>query len=151
MRIIIIFSLLFISNHINAEILKPNPKLLPEEVISIQLSALKNNDTPYLNAGIEQTWEFAHPSNKIYTGPLNKFINMMNSDNYVVMINHLEHSIIKIKESDQISFFLVELIGISGQKFGFQWVVEKVIDDGNYKNCWMTVSVSQPILLSKEI
>ena len=32
---------------------------------------MKNND-PYLNAGIEQTWEFAHPSNRAYTGPLQK-------------------------------------------------------------------------------
>ena len=47
------------------------------------------------------------------------------------------------------SFFFVELIDNNGIKLGFQWVVEKVLDEGKYKNCWMTSSVSQPIILSK--
>ena len=45
-------------------LLKPNTKLKPVDVLKIQLEALKNNNIPYKNAGIEQTWEFAHPDNK---------------------------------------------------------------------------------------
>ena len=70
MKVLIILFAIFISDIAFAELLKPNPALTPIEVISIQLNALKDNNSPYLNAGVSQTWEFAHPSNRKYTGPL---------------------------------------------------------------------------------
>ena len=76
-----------------AEILKPTPLFSAKEVISIQLKALENNNSPYENAGIEQTWEFAHPSNRQFTGPLDNFVSMILSS-YSMMLNHLEHKII---------------------------------------------------------
>ena len=55
-----------------------------------------NNDIPNKNSGIEQTWEFAHPLNKKYTGPLPKFINLLNSESYKMLLNHMENEIIEI-------------------------------------------------------
>ena len=69
--------IIFFSITSKAEILKPSSLITPKEVSSIQLIALQNNNSPYKNAGIQQTWEFAHPSNRQYTGPLEKFILMM--------------------------------------------------------------------------
>tara|TARA_Y100001970_G_scaffold290897_1_gene426168 strand:+ start:2507 stop:2965 length:459 start_codon:yes stop_codon:yes gene_type:complete len=130
-------------------ILKPNPKIKPEEVILIQLSALQNNNIPYDNAGIEQTWEFAHPSNKEFTGPLSNFTNMMYSKQYSIILNHKNHKIINVKNDDEISFFFVEITDFSGNRFGFQWTVKKVVEDGILKNCWMTIGVSQPMPIAK--
>ena len=65
-----------------ADLIKPNSKLKPIEVLLIQLNSLKNNNVPYKDAGIEQTWEFAHPKNKRITGPLDKFKKMIYSKNY---------------------------------------------------------------------
>ena len=59
--------------------------------------------------------------------------------------------IIFVKDYDKQTFFFVELIDNKGVKVGFKWIVEKVLDEGEYKNCWMTTSVSQPMLLSKSI
>ena len=70
------FSLIIISllNSISlkAEIEIPKNSILPVEVIKIQLTGLMNNDKKFKDSGIEQTWNFAHPSNKKYTeeGPL---------------------------------------------------------------------------------
>ena len=83
MKVLIIFFAIFISDIVFAELLKPNPALKPIEVISIQLNALKDNHNPYLNAGVAQTWEFAHPSNRKYTGPLESFVKMMNAPCYI--------------------------------------------------------------------
>ena len=47
MRIILLLCLLLISNQILAELLKSSPNLQPQEVVFIQLEALKNNNTPY--------------------------------------------------------------------------------------------------------
>ena len=54
--------IILVSTSLLAEIKKPSPDIKPEDVIKIQLSSLMKNNEPYLNAGIEQTWEFAHPS-----------------------------------------------------------------------------------------
>ena len=149
MRILFIFTILiFVCNFSLANIIKPNPDINPKEVIEIQLNALKSNDNPFINAGIEQTWEFAHPFNRQYTGPLKKFIKMMYSPAYSKMINHQDFNIIFVSNKDDISYYFIELIDKSGDEYGFQWTVQKVLIDGEYKNCWMTIGVSQPILLS---
>lgn len=151
MKVLILLFTIFISDIAFAELLKPNPTLKPKEVISIQLNALKDNNNSYLNSGIAQTWEFAHPSNKELTGPLSKFILMMNSPSYSLMLNHFKHKIYFVKKNDNTSYFFVELIDNKFVKYGFQWIVKKVIDDGIYKNCWMTISVSRPMKLSESI
>ena len=145
--ITIIFFLYIIP--LKAELLKPNPSIKPEEVISIQLLALQNNSVPFNNAGITQTWEFAHPSNRQYTGPLEKFILMMYSPSYIIMLEHQFHKIIPVSQENDIAFFFIELTDKPGNKFGFQWTLQKVLTKGNYKNCWMTFGVSQPIPLAK--
>ena len=56
--------------------------------MKIQLDGLKKNDKAYKDNGIEQTWEFAHPSNKIFTGPLDRFKKMIKGDSYKMLLNH---------------------------------------------------------------
>ena len=73
-KIILYLFLLTLSNTLYADMIKPDPSISPKEVISIQLIALQNNDLPFNDAGIEQTWEFAHPDNRAFTGPLDNFI-----------------------------------------------------------------------------
>ena len=151
MRLILIFLILLLSKITLAELIKPSPALLPENVVSIQLTALQKNNIPYKDAGIKQTWEFAHPDNRIFTGPLPRFVSMMHTPEYSIMLDHKDHNIIFVKDYDIQTFFFVELIDTNGVKVGFKWIVEKVLDEGEYKNCWMTSSVSQPMLLSKSI
>lgn len=144
---------IFISFLINfsalADLINPNPKINPETVIRIQLEALMENNTPYENAGIVQTWEFAHPQNRLFTGPLSNFILMMNSDSYSLMLNHSEHKIIPVSNFDNTANYFVELNDSLGNKFGFTWTVKKVLADGDLKDCWMTSGVSKPLPLAK--
>ena len=58
------------TNNVRADLVKPNNGIEPYQVVKIQLKGLMNNDNPYKDVGIEQTWEFAHPNNQKYTGPL---------------------------------------------------------------------------------
>ena len=90
MRIFLTLFILFFSKISLAEFIKPHPDFLPEEVVSIQLTALQKNNIPFKNAGIEQTWKFAHPNNRKFTGPLSKFKSMMNTPSYSIMLNHIE-------------------------------------------------------------
>ena len=78
-----------------ADLVKPNNEIKPYQVVKIQLTGLMNNDIPNKNSGIEQTWEFAHPSNKKYTGPLSKFVNLLKSESYNMLLNHLQQEVYK--------------------------------------------------------
>jgi len=143
----ITFIILF-STSLLAELLKPTPEINPEEVVKIQLSSLMNNNDPYLNAGIEQTWEFAHPSNRAFTGPIQRFTQMMYAPSYAVMLDHKKHEIIEVKLDKNIAYFFIELTSIDGKMFGFKWTLEKVKEEGGFKDCWMTTAVSTPMPLS---
>ena len=149
MRIIstIIFIILF-STSLLAELQKPTPDIAPKDVVKIQLSSLMNNNQPYLNAGIEQTWEFAHPSNRAFTGPIQRFTKMMYAPSYAVMLNHKKHDILEVRLEDNAAYFFIELTALDGKIFGFKWTLEKVNEEGVFKDCWMTTAVSAPMPLS---
>tara|TARA_Y100001936_G_C15584858_1_gene413961 strand:+ start:25 stop:483 length:459 start_codon:yes stop_codon:yes gene_type:complete len=133
----------------NAELLKPEPSIKPSEVISIQLTALQTNSTPFENAGIAQTWEFAHPNNKEYTGPFKNFTKMMYSSSYQIMLDHQSHNITLVAEEEDMAFFFIELTDRIGNEYGFQWTLQKVLTDGQFYDCWMTIGVSRPISLAQ--
>jgi len=143
----ITFIILF-STSLLAELKKPTPDIKPEDVIKIQLSSLMKNNEPYLNAGIEQTWEFAHPSNRAFTGPIQRFTQMMYAPSYAVMLDHKKHDILEVKVDKNIAYFFIELTSIDGKIFGFRWTLQKVKEVGAFKDCWMTTSVSTPMPLS---
>ena len=95
----LIFFFLFFTSIASADLIKPNSNLEPFDVLMIQLNSLKNNNNPYKDAGIEQTWEFAHPVNKASTGPLERFKKMIYSDNYKILIRHENNKTIILKET----------------------------------------------------
>ena len=148
-KILYIIMFFLISLSINAEMIKPDPTISSKDVISIQLKALQINNSPFEDAGIEQTWEFAHPNNRKFTGPLNNFIRMIKNPSYSMMIDHIDHKIIPVEEKETTSYYFVELTDVNGKKYGFEWTVEKVSEDGEFKDCWMTVGVSRPMPISQ--
>ncbi len=108
-KIIILFFLF--TNISIADLIKPNSTLKPLDVLEIQLNSLKNNNNPYKDAGIEQTWEFAHPSNKKYTGPLPRFIKLLQSEEYKMLLNNLENEIVEVFNPNNRYCFEVTILG----------------------------------------
>ena len=134
-----------------AELIKPNIEIKPDQVVQIQLNGLMKNDEPNLDNGIKQTWEFAHPSNKKYTGPLPRFINLLKSESYKMLINHLDSEIIEVFKSSNQYGFEITILGNDKKYYKFQWVVEKYYDEGPLKDCWLTTTVSNPVSLGSSI
>ena len=153
MKIVIKVLLLLLMNisFSNAELLKPNNSISPKEVVSIQLTGLKDNDRGYKDSGIEQTWNFAHPNNKKVTGPLDNFKRMIKGDSYHMMINHLSHKIIQLGSNDKWAQFEVIILDKNKIYHKFNWQVEKYTLDGALKDCWLTTMVSNPISLGSSI
>ena len=134
-----------------AELIKPSIEIEPAKVVNIQLSGLMKNDNPSKNHGIKQTWEFAHPANKKYTGPLPKFINLLQSESYKMLLNHLDNEITEVFKSINRYGFEVTILALDKKYYKFQWVVEKYYEDGPLKDCWLTTSDSNPISLGSSI
>ena len=147
----LIFFLSFFTNISSADLIKPNSNLKPYDVLMIQLNSLKNNNNPYKDAGIEQTWEFAHPNNKAATGPLERFKQMIYSDNYKILISHENNKSIVLKESPNKFVYKVYVLSKDKKKYYYIWQIEKVIKEGELKNCWLTTGVSDPIYLGETI
>ena len=115
----------------------PNPRLQPEDVVEIVLDALAKNDTPYANAGIETTFNFASPSNKAVTGPLDRFITMVKGPVYSVMVDHKSHVLSEVVITNNRAYQWVRLITASGATvhFGFRLGLQS---EGKYKGMWLT-------------
>ena len=76
-KYIIIIIFLNLTNFLYAESIQPANNLTAYDVVKIQLNALKKNDKLKKNDGIKQTWIFAHPENKKFTGPYERFEKMI--------------------------------------------------------------------------
>ena len=148
-KLIVIFFLF--TNISSADLIKPNSNLKPFDVLMIQLNSLKNNNSPYKDAGIEQTWEFAHPVNKASTGPLKRFKQMIYGESYKILISHENTKTIILKESSDEFVFKVYVLSKDKKKYYYIWQIEKVKREGKLKNCWMTTGVSDPIYLGEVI
>ena len=101
-KIYLFIILIFFSNKLNSEIINPNEKLLPYDVVKIQLEALKNNNKN--DEGIKQTWLFAHPDNKKITGPYERFRIMIYGAQYRPLLNHNSKSFIR-----SCNFFIIRM------------------------------------------
>ena len=146
-----IFLFFIFTNIANAELIKPNISLKPFDVLMIQLESLKDNNKPYKDAGIEQAWEFAHPINKKSTGPLEKFKKMIYSDSYKILISHENNKSIVLKKSQNKLIYKVYVLSKDKKKYYYIWKIEKVNQQGKFKDCWMTTAVSEPIYLGEII
>ena len=134
-----------------ANLVKPNNEIEPIQVVKIQLRGLKNNNELYKDSGIEQTWEFAHPKNKNVTGPIEKFKVMLKGDSYSMLLNHIEHKVEQISDSENTASFEVTVLDDKKRYYKFKWIVEKYVKDGPLKDCWLTTVVSQPVSLGSSI
>ena len=139
----ILIILLNFTNFLYADIVKPTKNLTAYDVIKIQLNALKKNDEPNKNSGIKQTWVFAHPENKKFTGPYKRFEKMLLGNQYNALINHESHKIKLIMNSKNKYIYNVELISKEKKMYVYEWHLEKSTT-AECNNCWFTTIVSPP-------
>ena len=109
------------------------------------------NDNPKMDSGIEQTWEFAHPENQKYTGPLENFKKMLKGDSYSMLIDHLDHEVAEVYNNDKLATFEVTVLDKDKKYYKFKWQVEKYLGEGPLNNCWLTTAVSQPVSTGSSI
>ena len=119
---------------------EPDPSLSPQDVVSIQIEALRNNDTPYENRGIEVTFNFASPTNKRMTGPIERFELMVRNPIYGPMINHRTAKYENLMIEGEIAQLDVILTSKDGEYLGYRFTLSRQ-HDNRYEGSWMTDAV----------
>ena len=76
---------------------------------------------------------------------------MIYSKSYEILISHENSEIIILKETENISLYKVIILSKDKKKYYYIWQIEKVVEDGNLKDCWMTTGVSNPEFLGDTI
>ena len=122
------------ANPFLSESLVPTPEFTPQEVVEIQLEALRNNDAA--DNGIAVVYRFASPTNRAQTGPLLRFANMIKRGPYALMLNY-----------ESLEFDEAEIVGNQArvrvvlvnqyQKLGYFFILTRQTE-APYKDCWMT-------------
>jgi hypothetical protein len=118
----------------------PNQNLSPAEVVRIQIRALGQNDIPHENAGIEIAFRFASPRNKLITGPLPRFIQLVSNPVYRPMLNHRQARYGPLQIEGANATQPVILTASDGQRVGYLFTLSRQ-DGGTCDRCWMTDGV----------
>ena len=116
----------------------PEPELKPNDVVRLQLLAMQQNDDS--NFGIEVTFRFASPSNKIQTGPLKRFIRLVRNPSYRPLLNHINATFLELNIEEDFAVQDVIITTSNGKRIGYRFRLS--IQKGTlYPGCWMTDSV----------
>ena len=117
----------------------PEPELKPNDVVRLQLLAMQQNDDS--DFGIEVTFRFASPSNKIQTGPLKRFIRLVRNPSYLPLLNHTNATFLELTVEEDFAVQEVVITTSNGERIGYRFRLS--IQKGPlYPGCWMTDSVT---------
>jgi len=127
---------------IPAQVELPQPTIgqLPGDVVRIVIEALAQNDNPFANAGIATTFAFASPANKVNTGPLLKFTQMVRTPAYGIMIDHVEHEFSEVVLMGVQAYQMVKVRALNGAEAVFAFRLSQQ-QDGEFDGMWMTDAV----------
>ena len=119
------------------EATSPSPELGPGEVVRIQLEALRGNDET--NEGIAIAYRFASPRNKASTGPLPRFIRMIEAGPYRLMLEYTHASYAPARVEGARAVQRVTLVG-SQEIRTYDFLLERQTGPP-CEGCWMTEAV----------
>jgi len=119
---------------------QPSSVLQPGEVVKIVIEALAINDQPFPDAGIETTFNFASPTNKAHTGPLERFTELVKGPVFGKMINHRDSTLSEVVLEGNKAVRLVQIIGENNETlfFAFRLGLQQ---EGEFAGMWLTEAV----------
>lgn len=123
---------------------QPHPELSPSDVIRIQLEALQFNDEQ--DTGVETAFQFASPGNRVYTGPLSRFKQIVRNPAYNIMLNHRMAYYEKVAVTGDIAQQRVRIVGKDNQMVIYTFILSRQRGD-RFDGCWMTDIVSVDAIL----
>lgn len=120
---------------------EPDPRLAPAEVVRIQLEALRANAELPDNGGIRLAFRFASPGNRASTGPVERFISVVQQPPYAPMLNHREARLgQRVQEGDRVAQ-QVTLTTLDFRTVSYVFVLRHETLERCASGCWVTDAV----------
>lgn len=138
----------------------PNVDLSPTRVVNIQMTALGQNGKWGDDQGIAVAFRFASPSNRRVTGPLERFVKLLENPVYSAMLDHksVEIGAARTNATGDVAQVPVVVNGLEDERVGFMFTlslqqplngetdegagVQEGVPEVSCE-CWMTDSVSR--------
>ena len=129
------------ANHSESPALRtpvPSPSLTARDVVTIQLDALRRNDEPYDDAGIETVFRFASEGNQRSTGPLKRFAGLVRNPLYAPLLYHRRADLGETHTlGDEVAWMNVRVVAYNDQPHIYEFMLSRDPDT----SCWRTDSV----------
>ncbi|MEQ8211869.1 MAG: DUF4864 domain-containing protein [Lacipirellulaceae bacterium] len=128
----------------------PNPDWSPREVVQLQMEALVESSTN--PTAIANCFALASPSNRVVTGPLERFAAMVAGPGYRPLIDAKSFLVGEAITRDRFAAVLVTLMTHEGEPFAFRFLLSRQTGApavgvpnaiSELKDCWMTDGVSR--------
>jgi hypothetical protein len=121
-----------------AELQLPDPRLSPEDVVRLQVDALRafRDD----ESAIHQCYVLASPSNRAVTGPLERFTAMVQNPTYCALVLHTTALVGRPVIRGGQATVLVTVLDQSRTAHVFRFFLSRQTDP-LFLDCWMTDAV----------
>jgi hypothetical protein len=116
----------------------PDPRYSPQDVVRIQLEALRTNGRG--NDGIEQAFRFASPANRAQIGGVQQFARIVASPAYRPMVNHLSAVVDGVQVDGDRAQQMVVLTSSEHEVVMYVFLLSRQ-RGGDFDGCWMTDGV----------
>jgi hypothetical protein len=121
-----------------AEMKLPSPNLSPEDVVRLQVDALRAFQRD--PSAINQCYALASPANRAVTGPLDRFIAMVENAIYGSLVRQTGALVGRPVIRDGQATVFVTVLDANRTTHGFRFFLSKQTDP-QYFDCWMTDAV----------
>jgi len=122
------------------ELPRPGAGLQPGDVVQIVIDALASNDYPFPDAGIETTFNFTSPANKVNTGPLERFARLVKGPVFGKMVNHRDSTLSPVIIEGDKALRLVQIVAANNETLYFAFRLG-LQHEGEYAGMWLTEAV----------
>jgi hypothetical protein len=126
---------------VNAGIPHPDPLLSPADVVQLGIDALRENDAPYADRGVETVYAFVSPGVRRATGPLARFTGLVHR-NYRPLFDIDRVGTTPVERSADSALQEVTVVSSDGDETVYEFHLERQ-SGGVYDRCWLVDGVSR--------
>ncbi len=119
---------------------EPDVQLAPEDVVKIQLDLLQNDDLLPFNTGLRAAYAFASPASRAASGPVERFITLLESPGYAPLIGFTQAQLDQMIASKRKAYQRVHLRQRSGEWVTYLFILSRQRQPP-CMGCWMTDAV----------
>ncbi|MFC4357508.1 DUF4864 domain-containing protein [Halobium salinum] len=126
---------------VNAGVPRPDPLLSPADVVQLGIDALRENDAPYADRGVETVYAFTTPAVRRATGPFTRFTGIVHR-NYRPLLDIDRAGTTPVEQSGDRASQEVTVVAPDGDEAVYEFRLARQsggADDG----CWLVDGVSR--------